>query len=999
MIAKKSGGLSLIILGLFLGSQFAFSQGTGELTGAVTDKSNDEALIGANIFLEGTSLGISTDLDGNYSIKNIPPGSYTVRVSYIGYKTIETPIEVKAGEKHVQNFILVATGVEGKEVVVTAQAQGQNAAINQQLASDKIINVVSAARIKELPDANAAESIGRLPGVFLVRDYGEGSEVAIRGLEPKYSKIMIDGVEMPSNDAGSSSAGGDRGVDMSMISSDMLSGIELYKTVTADMDAAVLGGTVNFQIREAHGTSSGQPLVNLSAQGRYDDLQNTYHDYKFSASGEQRFLDDQLGVFVLGIAERRNLTADIFGGTYDVQTHDYYHPVPVIMNNLNLSYKPTDRHRYDGTIVMDYRWSDGKIDLMNVFSRSDQTTQTYGQNYNIAGNNNSITYSTAYYDPRQNNIQNVLDLQQNVLFFKMDAKVSHAYAENINPGYWSATFTQGSAGVSGVNQKENPEMTAQDASAFAKLDKTDLSGLSTNSSFTRQRNVAGSIDFESDFNFSDLLSGQLKFGGMYKYTFRSYDYSAGSGSNLDNPAAGAEAIRAAIIAANPWMAQPPYNLRTNGFDNLPIGVFFNQSSSFGKFLGGSYTLLGRPTNLGLVSNVINQIIVSQVGNGASTGNYYAPDEKADIADDYSGNEDLNAMYIMSTIHVGDEITFIPGVRYQGLQTHYTAAYIPYWGAVNTYPFSFTHTDTTVTRYHGYWLPDASLRYKPLTWLDTRISYTNTLSYPDFSYIVPETHINSSVTPGIVEQWNNVNLKPARSQNFDLSLSLYNNEIGLFTVAPFLKRIDDFIFTYGGFGITNPAIYPLPASTKNYTLSNTQINNPNRVDLYGTEFDWQTHFWYLPSVLSGLVLNTNYTHIFSQAKYPIHFSETVGQFPNFRTLEVDTFYTARLIDQPANIINLTLGYDYKGFSLQVSMIYQADVFDGTAFWPQLRKSKSTYRRWDLAGKQALPWEGLELFFDVNNLNSEADISVVQGTGFPSSDDSYGATADFGLRWKF
>ncbi len=986
--------VSIVFAIIVFATQMMWCAVNGKISGKVTDSHSGGPLVGANIILEKTSLGAAADMDGNYFIQNVPAGTYNIKASYIGYKTIVKEIQIKEGETLAKNLKLDPVGIVGQTVVVTAQASGQNSAINQQLSSDNIVNVVSAAKIQELPDANAAESVGRLPGVFLVRDYGEGSQVAIRGLEPKYNKVLIDGVEMPASDANN------RATDLSMISSNMLSGIELYKTVTPDMDAAVLGGIVNFQIREARETNFNTPAINLSLQGGYDNLQSTYHDYKFSGSVEKRYFDDRLGIFALGVVERKNLTANIFGGSYDVQKYDYYNPVPVIMNSLNLQYKPTDKHRYDGTLVMDYKWAEGKVDLMNFFSRGTQSTQTFSQNYNINSNGNSITYGAADFNPTTNQITNILDFKQNFLSFNINARVSHAYTENINPGYWSLNFTQGSSGVSSVDQKQNPETIARNASTFANLYETYLSGISTNSSFTRQRNIAAALDINRDFSFSDLVSAKLKFGGYYRYTIRSYDYNTGGGNNLDNPAESAEKVRAAIIADNPyvkqWMEQ--HGLKTDGSDRLPFPMFFDLSNNFGKFLGGSYNMLGYPTNIDLLSQVQTEIIVSQLGTPAYVGNYYAPDEKGNIADDYSGNEYQNAAYIMATINVGPQITLIPGVRYQGLRTRYTAAYIPRWGTVNTYPDPFPHIDTTVSAYHGYWLPDVSLRYRPFTWLDVRLSYTNTLSYPDFNYIVPQIHINSSVQPGDVAQWNNSALKPARSKNYDLALSIYDNTIGLFTVNPFLKQIDDFIFTYGGFAITDPSIYPLPPSTKNYTLSNTQINNPNRVNLWGVELDWQTHFWYLPSVFNGLVMSVNYTHIFSQVKYPLHFSQTFGKFPKYYTVEVDTFYTSRLLDQPSDLVNLSVGYDYKGFSARVSMIFQADVFSGTTFWPQLRQSKSNYNRWDFSAKQVLPWYGIEAFFDINNINGEPDINVVQGTGFPSSEQSYGLTADLGLRWR-
>ena len=122
------------------------------------------------------------------------------------------PLKVGEGENLKQDFKLVAVSIEGETVVVTAQASGQNAAINQQLASNTVTNVVSAARIQELPDANAAESVGRLPGVSVLRSGGEGTQIVIRGLQPKYNNVTVDGVRMASSNPN------DRSVDLSMIS-------------------------------------------------------------------------------------------------------------------------------------------------------------------------------------------------------------------------------------------------------------------------------------------------------------------------------------------------------------------------------------------------------------------------------------------------------------------------------------------------------------------------------------------------------------------------------------------------------------------------------------------------------------------------------------------------------------------------------------------------------------------------------------------------------------
>src|SRR5438445_5747362 len=303
-----------IVLTLSLLAVPAEAETTGKIAGKVVDKTTNDALPGVNVVIEGTSFGAATDLYGNFTIQLVPPGLHGVRVSCIGYKpVVDSTVQVNDGQTTTTNFALEPVTFESKGVIVTAQASGQDRAINQQLTSLQITNVVSAARIQELPDANAAESVGRLPGVSLLRNGGEGTQIVIRGLEPKYNAITVDGVRM------ASAASFDRSADLSMISPYSLENIEIIKSTTPDLDPDVLGGTVNFKLREARGEKPGLG-INFLAQGGYtglSDAYNKYNNYKYVGSVEGRFLESKLGIFAQGDVERRNLSSNEFGGSSD----------------------------------------------------------------------------------------------------------------------------------------------------------------------------------------------------------------------------------------------------------------------------------------------------------------------------------------------------------------------------------------------------------------------------------------------------------------------------------------------------------------------------------------------------------------------------------------------------------------------------------------------------------------------------------------------------------
>ncbi|MEJ2543621.1 MAG: carboxypeptidase-like regulatory domain-containing protein, partial [Calditrichaceae bacterium] len=102
-----------------------YAQGSGRVAGLILDKVSGDPLPGANLMLEGTSLGASTDLNGEYLISKVPPGSYNLVVKYIGYKELSIPINVEPDERVYQLVELEYVAIEGETIVVTAQAEGQ----------------------------------------------------------------------------------------------------------------------------------------------------------------------------------------------------------------------------------------------------------------------------------------------------------------------------------------------------------------------------------------------------------------------------------------------------------------------------------------------------------------------------------------------------------------------------------------------------------------------------------------------------------------------------------------------------------------------------------------------------------------------------------------------------------------------------------------------------------------------------------------------------------
>lgn len=950
----------------------------GTIAGSVRDAQTGEPLPGANILIVGTSIGAASNLNGEYVLPKIPPGEYTLRVTYIGYEQIEAVVKVVADERVKQDFKLNYVGVQAGEVVVTAQAEGQMKAINQQLSSPSIANIVSSARIQELPDANAAESIRRLPGVSITRVGGEGTQVVIRGLAPKFNVITIDGTRMASSNPN------DRSADLSMISPNMLEGIEVLKTITADLDADVLGGTVNFKIREAQGGKAGLGF-NLLAQQGYTGLENAYNkydNYKYDSSIEGRFFDERLGAFAQANVERKNLTSNEIGATYANRSAD---AINYITQSIALRYIPRDKQRINGALVLDYKLPEGKITLSNFASSGTTEVEDRNEVFNIntgPSSRNQHIYSLAYSKSTLNMMTNSLNLERQLPIVHADFKLSHTYSETKNPDNWAVSFYQSPAGISQFENVANLNPRRVTEAAFTDSLRARLFTVSTNNNFAQERAWTASLDLDMPVNLSDMVTSKIKFGGKYRTQKRSFNSEVyGTNATFVSPSA-----RGAS-----QMIVNHFGVPTNDPTSIPLSFFLDKNFSYGEFLDGEFEM-HHPLQFSMMEELVKfcQANVAAFAR-AGSAEAFARNNYLSNTNNYSGDETMTAGYVMATVNIGPKLTIIPGVRYQNLKTSYFGTR----GQQTALSyFNYDHsTDTTVTENHPFWLPNVNVRYKPLSWFDVRLAYSRTISYPDFNAIIPRI----DVTTGAAIAWNNFSLKPTLSKNYDVYFSFSENRIGLFTVGGFLKQIENLIYpwTFSKAGLEAKPYYLTnknPAAHLTYNIS-TFVNNPYVIDNWGLELDWQTNFWYLPNPLKGLVLNANYTHVYSQAEYPYVYAGATS------ISNIDTSFTDRLIHQPDDIVNLAVGYDYKGFSVRVSMLYQGDVFIGVSQWPQLRSSTASYKRWDISVKQRLPWIGLQLYGDVNNLNGARDFNVLQMyPEIPQSAQTYGMSADIGIRWE-
>jgi len=238
--------------------QFIYCGTTGKISGKVTDAKTGEPLVGANVIIENTSLGAATSFDGSYFIINIPPGIYTVKVSYISYQTvIEKNVRVNIDRTTYLDFSLSPTGIQTNAVVVTAQKEGiikDLTATSQQISFDKI---------QQLPVENIGDILALQVG--MTQDAGGG--LHLRGGRSDEIQYIVDG--MPVVDP----FGGGLAVD---VQNNSVQEIE------------VISGTFNAEYGNA---MSG--IVNIVTKEGGDRLQGTINAYagKYATANTDLFYD------------------------------------------------------------------------------------------------------------------------------------------------------------------------------------------------------------------------------------------------------------------------------------------------------------------------------------------------------------------------------------------------------------------------------------------------------------------------------------------------------------------------------------------------------------------------------------------------------------------------------------------------------------------------------------------------------------------------------------
>lgn len=284
----------------------------GKIRGTIYETATGESLVGVTVFIVGTTIGTTSDLDGQFTL-NVSPGNYVIRFSYISYQTILLEdVIVKSGEITVlDNLLMDESSQVLNEVVVSAQAirTTEAALLTVKKKSASMLDGISSAKIRLTGDGNAVEAAQRVTGVSIE----DGKYVYVRGLGDRYTKTTLNNVEIPGLDPDRNS------LQMDIFPTNLINNIMVTKNFTADLPADFTGGLINIETKDFPEKRS----ITVSADLSYNPLMHLNSDFLSYEGGKTDFLGIDDGTRALPQGARGKEIPTPYNGASDKEVVDF----------------------------------------------------------------------------------------------------------------------------------------------------------------------------------------------------------------------------------------------------------------------------------------------------------------------------------------------------------------------------------------------------------------------------------------------------------------------------------------------------------------------------------------------------------------------------------------------------------------------------------------------------------------------------------------------------
>lgn len=833
---------------------------SGAISGRVIDSWQGSPLGGVTVLVRGTTLGTTTDSAGNYTVGKVPPGTYAVVFSRSGYtKATLGEVRVVAGQKTPADYSLKPEFYEMEAFEAVAEPvldQGMDIIIERQK-DVVLVDALGSDMLSKLGVSDAAEALTKVTGASIV----DGKFAVIRGLSDRYTSATLNSMEIPSADPYRKSA------QLDLFPSSMIERIEVNKTFTPDQPGGFTGGSVNIVTK----TIPEQFFFKMSVGASFN-TQSTGKEILTSPGGKTDWLgmDDGTRALPAGLENDQR--------------------VPTLAQaNANLAQRA----------------------LLNAQTRSftlkqmapTKETAPFNQSFSLAqgdrfklGEGEMGYYATLSYDRKYTGYEN----GQYERYIPNGGgtyrtKVVANQSKGVDEVSWGAAVGLGYR-MGEANQLSftflNTQTGENSAYRIKGLNDVDFNSVyeATTLQYT-ERNLRSFL-FGGKHDFASLKNFNLDWNVSYTTTTQE-DPDLRVMAGLHSPAG--TYFDNSIYPQQPsrfWRNLEENNINYRVDGTLP---FSNWTSEEGKIKFGMNTSLShrdfKQTGFAYLSQSAFDAWASSGGDFADLL-YVMEDEtnhrffyiRRETPNVYKGDQKLNAGYGMMELPVHDRLKFIGGARLETTDLSVDSS----GGAF------FASTARSSILQHDV-LPALGLIYNPITNMNIRLHYSETVARPTYREIANVAtfdYIGGEILVG------NPDLKLTAVKNYDVRVEWFPQPGNVFSIGAFYKEL------------------ARPIELYYLTLDRDQSSYTNResATVIGWEAEARVNLGMLKDDLKNFTIGVNYAWIYSET------SLTATEYKNKKTEEPDVPSTRPMYDQSPFILNADMTYDNPRSRTTVTLSY-------------------------------------------------------------------------------
>lgn len=1019
------------------GGQAGQTQGPGALVGRVSVTQGVRGMDGALVRLVETGQTTRVDDFGSFRFASVPAGLNTVEISFLGYETLRETVNISPGTTQERSFALSETGVGTVEDVLVYGSRSARAnALNLQRTAENSADVISADDLGNFTGTTFSEALRRAPGVSFQRNSvtGDGTNVIVRGLEPDMNAVKLNGVNLPVGN------GLGRSADLSNLLADSVSRITINKSLLPSQDSSGTGGLIeietmspldrphryyNFLVEGgrtpkdfnedflASGTVAGTFGDNfgLSASVQYRRKNTRSISYDAGSNGGSMTFGQYLPldatgnpILVLdGVDPLLNFPfVDGVDQSYPrgVVTNFYHNEAETLAATLSAEWRISGHTN----LKFDIQHSQANTDffsLSDTFSTGAEYVVVPGQGPNaqlvldLTPGNAAISRSQAYgYDRDVEQVTDTYTVNGKTTLGAFEFKYLAGYAHGTerHPENFSTQLRMPDTDASlalFLPEAVDPA-TGLIATGFGPrsgsgiplplLSAAGWAVVNDPSAFTIE-NASGQLDDSSGSNDRYTASGSARWtrgegwlnyvevGAFYEETeFRSDLTRSQLGGNIPVSALGFGFV--------------PSDLSRIGLSGAGFSTL--SESTLRDFVENLDSIAGGPSGLTLTPIVPH------------------PDQG-----NQKTEESNFAAYLQTRLDIG-KLEVIGGLRYNRTKLSATNLSFPVYigpllpssgggiGIDLAFQNEFTKLVTEETTAEDI-LPRVLFNYRQSDDLIFRGGYFLSVARPSIGQLSSETRISfvnfpipgpEGVKPILQIDSGNPNLKPATTDNFDLSAEYYS-DVGIFKLSAFYKRIDNLLQT----NITNgPAVlssvtlpdhpyfngppYFDPANPSSVLITGgSPVNSDEVAELWGIEAQAERRFDFLPGVWGGfgIFLNHTWTESSRADRYNWAYDPVPGN--------VYTFTDLPFIQQPEH--SGTAAITYNKYDVDATLAYGYQSRSVSSFQPRgLSVYTEGVRTLDFRAEYYLrpSYGSFRVYVEANDL--------LNGTGDPDLEQTFG-----------